>query len=166
MSGLRGSDSTEDIFAAMTFEPPMDLGGDDVYEVVTVLATVEQGTLTDLQAAIDAGKAWYNAHGGMGIFADEDGDGRMDICPSGCCVIRGDFNHDGSLNPLDAVAFVNWLWKGGPGPVCCAEMDLNCDCAVTPADVLPLVRYLWFVEPLTCSPCSLECWQGWYGTCP
>ena len=95
-SGFTATDSIEDLHTAMCFTPSLDLGATDYYEVVTVLATVHEGTLADLQANIDAGKAWYTANGGMTIFADVNRDGGIDLCES-CCQIMGDLNDDGYL---------------------------------------------------------------------
>jgi len=155
ITGLRGSDSTEDLHAAMTFLADFTLAETDVYEVVTVLATVQQGVVADLQNAIDAGKAWYVAHGGMAIFDDDDSDGLIDICQS-CCRLIGDFQHDNDLDPLDAVAFVNWMWRDGPPPDCLEENDWNCDCDVNPLDAIYCVNFFWRGGPSPVCPTCEE----------
>ncbi len=141
-SGLTATDSIEDLHSAMCFNPSLDLGATDYYEVVTVLATVHEGTLADLQANIDAGKAWYTANGGIAMFADVDRIGGIDLC-QGCCEIMGDLNGDDYLDPLDITYFVNWLWKGGPDPDCEDEVDVNGDLAGDPLDLTYLVNYIW-----------------------
>jgi len=60
-----------------------------------------------------------------------------------CCIIRGDIDHDGSLTPLDAIYFVDYLWRGGPPPPCPAEADCNDDGGVNPLDAAYLVNYFW-----------------------
>jgi len=156
LSGLRGTDSTEDIHSAMTFEASLDLGTDDVYEVVTVLATIRQGTLADLQAAVDAGQAWYAARGGMAMFADDDDDGQIDVCGC-CCQLVGDFQHDGDRDPLDVVSLVNWLWRGGAGPECLVEADINCDCSVDPQDAIIYLYWMWHGWPWPGCECAAVC---------
>ncbi len=140
--GLAATDSIEDLHTAMCFNPSLDLGATDYYEVVTVLATVHEGNLADLQAAIDAGKAWYANNGGMAMFADANATGGIDLC-EGCCAIMGDLNGDDYLDPLDITYFVNWLWKGGPDPDCEDEVDVNGDLAGDPLDLTYLVNYIW-----------------------
>jgi len=34
----------------------------------------------------------------------------------GCCVLRGDVDHDADVDPIDVVYFVNYMWRGGPAP--------------------------------------------------
>ncbi|MEW6412975.1 MAG: M14 family zinc carboxypeptidase [Candidatus Zixiibacteriota bacterium] len=60
-----------------------------------------------------------------------------------CCVISGDINHDGFLDPLDVTYFVNWLWKSGSDIACLEEADLNGDLEVDPLDLTYLVNYIW-----------------------
>ncbi|MEW6411121.1 MAG: dockerin type I domain-containing protein [Candidatus Zixiibacteriota bacterium] len=141
-SGFTATDSVEDLHSAMCFHPSLDLGATDYYEVVTILSTVHEGTVANLQANIDAAKAWYTAHGGMTMFADVNGTGGIDVC-EGCCEIMGDLNGDGYLDPLDITYFVNWLWKGGPDPACEDEVDVNGDLAGDPLDLTYLVNYTW-----------------------
>ncbi|MEW6411740.1 MAG: dockerin type I domain-containing protein [Candidatus Zixiibacteriota bacterium] len=140
--GLSATDSIEDLHSAMCFTPSLDLGATDYYEVVTVLATVHEGDLGDLLAAVDAGKAWYTANGGMTMFADVDGENGIDVCGF-CCEIMGDLNDDKYLDPLDITFFVNWLWKGGPPPPCEDQVDVNGDGADDPLDLTHLVNYVW-----------------------
>jgi len=60
-----------------------------------------------------------------------------------CCLLRGDITHDGSVDPLDAVYFVNYLWRGGPPPPCMEEADVDGSGAVDPLDVIYLVNHFW-----------------------
>lgn len=77
------------------------------------------------------------------------------------CLLTGDFNHSGNIDPLDAIGFVDWLWRGGPGPVVLAEADTDCDCEVTPLDAMYTIDYLWRYGPAPCNSCELACWGGW-----
>jgi len=69
--------------------------------------------------------------------------GYIHMPSGGCCEIRGDFNHDGYMNPLDAAEFVDWLWRGGPGPVCPEEADVDGSGGVDPLDASYIVAYFW-----------------------
>ncbi len=60
-----------------------------------------------------------------------------------CCVIPGDVNHDGFLDPLDVTYFVNWMWKAGPDIPCLDEANVNGDGDIDPLDLTFLVNYIW-----------------------
>ncbi|UCD64411.1 MAG: hypothetical protein JSW34_02970, partial [Candidatus Zixiibacteriota bacterium] len=141
-SGLRGSDSTEDLASAMCFEPSLSLDATDYYEVVTVMATLETGTLADFQAAIDRGKTWFVDRGGISMFADANADGQIDLC-EGCCMIMGDISHSGQVDVLDIIFFVDWLWKpGSPDIPCPEEADCTGDEEINALDLICFVD--WF----------------------
>jgi len=57
---------------------------------------------------------------------------------SGCCTGNvGDFNNDGTdMNIIDLTYLVDFIFRGGPGPLCPGEADANGD--GTPANVLDL----------------------------
>ncbi len=91
-----------------------------------------------------------------------------EIPPPGCCVIRGDINHDGTAEPdiADLIFMVTYIFQDGPEPPCdepyspeCpehyyAETDVNGDGACGPdiADLIYLVSYM-FQEGPTPVPC-------------
>ena len=147
-SGWTGTDSVSDLHSIITYHNNLSLESTDLYEVVTVLATVHEGDLADLKAAVDAGKAWYAANGGINIFADDDGDGYSDLC-HGCCTLRGDYNMDGEIGGTDILCVVNYLWGTGiigpecPGLACLELADVNGDGDINGMDVVYLVNYLW-----------------------
>jgi len=65
---------------------------------------------------------------------------------STCCVgIRGNVDNDPSENIdiSDLVYLVDWLYHGGPAPVCVDEADMDHDHAVTSGDVDYLVDYMF-----------------------
>ncbi|UCG63178.1 MAG: hypothetical protein JSV52_07830 [Candidatus Zixiibacteriota bacterium] len=127
---LRGTDSLEDIHTVMTYENSFNLGATDTLEFVSILATVHEGTLADLQAAIDAGRVWYFAHDSIDVFEDANGDGQMDLCYI-CCrnANFGHFyNHEGEFNILDIDNFIEWLLRSpGVPPIydCAEQVDVS-----------------------------------------
>ncbi|UCD64413.1 MAG: hypothetical protein JSW34_02980 [Candidatus Zixiibacteriota bacterium] len=143
-SGLRGTDSTEDLHVGLCFEPGLDLGASDYYEVVTVLAAVETGALTDLQAAIDRANSWFAANGGVSMFADVDpANGDIDVCET-CCQNMGDIEHSGQVDALDVIFFVDWLWTPGSAePPCLDEVDVNGDGQGDALDLIYLAEYIF-----------------------
>jgi hypothetical protein len=143
-SGFRAVDAEDDLHTLMTFNPDVDLDPDDIYEAVCIMATVREGTIQDLEDAIDWGKNWYTAKKNElgNIFLDGDDNGRIDLC-QGCCNLMGDIDHNGVVNGMDAVYFVNWLWNDGPEPPCMDEVNIDGLGGVTGMDVVYLVNYLW-----------------------
>jgi len=73
-----------------------------------------------------------------------------------CCVINGDIDHSGDLNPMDAVRFANYFWRSGAAPVCMEEGDIDGDGDVDPLDAVKLVNYFWRggAPPVDCHPLS------------
>ncbi|UCD63325.1 MAG: hypothetical protein JSW34_11330 [Candidatus Zixiibacteriota bacterium] len=145
--GLRDCDSIADLHSVITFEKDLDLGATDVYETVTVLGSNLQYTLksdppADPQEIIDSAIAWYTANGGISMFEDLDGDGQIDVCGS-CCSLRGDLDYNHTVNSLDLIYFVDWLWKGGAAPPCRQNGDANGNDQTDAIDLLYLVAYMW-----------------------
>jgi hypothetical protein len=65
--------------------------------------------------------------------------------------LPGDCNADGNTTSADIIYLVNYVFKGGAGPVVAGHGDVNCDGATTSADIIYLVNYV-FKGGL--SPCS------------
>lgn len=162
VAGLRGTDSLEDLHSVMCYENAIDIGPNDVYEVITALATIENGTLADLQAAIDEAVAWYNNLGQSCLIKDNNGDGQTDLCVA-CCVTMGKFYQDGQpFNILDIDNFIEWLLRnpGDPDPYdCFLETDVSSespgvrDCRVDILDLDYMIGYLLRDEYLTLGEC-------------
>ncbi|MDF1543856.1 MAG: MopE-related protein [bacterium] len=63
--------------------------------------------------------------------------------PCSCCLIRGDINHDGTIDITDLTYFVDFMFAGGPPPPCMDEADLNKDGSVDITDLTYLVDYMF-----------------------
>ncbi len=74
---------------------------------------------------------------------DPDGYGYRVHVPHLCCVTRGDATHDGAVIVSDLTFLVNYLFKGGPAPICPSEADTNGDGKVIVSDLTYLVNYLF-----------------------
>jgi len=90
---------------------------------------------------------------------DMDDDQIGDACDCECGV-WGDVNGDGSVNPVDAVFMVNYVYLGNDmrvqPPNCSYEAgDVNCDGNVNPVDMVHCVNYVYLsITPFPCSdPC-------------
>lgn len=61
---------------------------------------------------------------------------------------RGNVNYDQSVNMADAIALVNYAFRGGPAPQPETYVgDTNCDTKINAADVLRLVAYIFRGAP-------------------
>jgi plastocyanin len=91
---------------------------------------------------------------------DTDIDGIGDSCDTGgCCVSpTGNVNNDAlsAIDLSDLIYLVNYLFLGGPAPVCPGEANVNGDaaCAIDLSDLIALVNYLFLggAAPAACVP--------------
>lgn len=67
--------------------------------------------------------------------------------------VYGDVNNSGGLDPLDAVYFVNYLWKGGPAPINMNAGDVDASCVVDIVDAVYLINYLYRSGPAPQAGC-------------
>jgi hypothetical protein len=83
---------------------------------------------------------------GSDYFYPQFEKGYVSIDGSGCCIdMRGNVNGDvdESVNVSDLTYFVNYLFGGGPAPICYEEADVNADGTLNVADLTFLVNYLF-----------------------
>ncbi|MFH1688341.1 MAG: glycosyl hydrolase [bacterium] len=76
---------------------------------------------------------------------DLDGDGIGDACDPVCCVKRGDIDHNGAGPDIaDLVHLVNYMFNGGPEPLCLGEADVDGNLLGPDiADLVSLVNYMF-----------------------
>jgi len=113
--------------------------------IVRVYFTIEGTALPNQTTAIqtDGYELWTPSfQGSIAQYAPHTVAGAVTYVTD-CCAVMGDFDHNGSLNPLDATNFCNWLWRGWGGPVCLAETDVDGDGQIDPLDAVRLVNYFW-----------------------
>ena len=74
----------------------------------------------------------------------------------GCCIppIRGNVDYDpgDAIDISDLVYLVDYMFSGGPPPVCVDEADMNADGAIDISDLVWLVDYMF-----TGGPAPLDC---------
>jgi len=137
-SGYTTETGSQDFHTTISYFHNYSLGADDTLVVYTVLSTVEEGTLSDLQANVIKAKKWLLDH-------------INPLCaPPSCCNhdgIRGDANDNGSILVDDLVLLVDYLFKGGEPPVCMEEGDANADGNILVDDLTLLVDYLFKGSP-------------------
>jgi hypothetical protein len=76
------------------------------------------------------------------LSRDNDLDGIPDEC-EGAVFRRADTDADGSLNLVDAVFLIQWLFKGGPAPPCLKSADAVDDGVLDVSDILFILRFLF-----------------------
>ncbi|MCK4607117.1 MAG: PKD domain-containing protein, partial [candidate division Zixibacteria bacterium] len=124
-------------------------------------------TLTAVPDPAMPGSQWVDNGNGTGVFTwtpslgdvgnytitfmADDGQGGIDVevvdvevLMGGCCVIRGDVDHDGfPVSTIsDLMYMVDYMYTNGPEPPCWDEGDINGD-GVEPIDIADL---LWLVD--------------------
>ena len=74
---------------------------------------------------------------------------------TGCCDLPGDANDDASYDISDLTYFIEYMFGGGPGPVCMEEFDNDGSCTL---DISDLTYYVDFMfgggpAPVDCHIC-------------
>lgn len=83
-------------------------------------------------------------------------DGSVACDAGGCCVMRGDVNHDGAelIDIADLLYLIDYMFTGGPEPVCFDEADIDAS-ETEPLDIGDLVYLIDFM--FTGGPAPVEC---------
>ncbi|GAG01963.1 unnamed protein product, partial [marine sediment metagenome] len=99
---------SRDLHSVMCYTPAITIGPTDVYSAFTIMATVEDGTVTDLALAVDRAIAWYDAFtykkDMLTLLEDTDGDCIINACdnaPNDANPDQGDVDDDGIPDVLD-----------------------------------------------------------------
>jgi hypothetical protein len=139
VSGQTVSDSVDtDLHMGMTYLFKYNLAaGDTLYFYTAYLSNMNAAYPTGAggpginQIAIDA----------MGFFET------YLMHEEGCCLNPGDANHDASVDISDLTYYVDYMFAGGPGPVCTEEFDNNSDCSIDISDLTYYVDYMFAGGP-------------------
>jgi hypothetical protein len=102
---------------------------------------------------IDNVKFWSYALGEDEAFADAE----FPSAACGAAFKRGDANNDGVSNISDASFLFNFLFLGGPEPVCADAVDSNDDGDANISDASYLLNYLFLGGPPPPAPGALSC---------
>jgi hypothetical protein len=125
----------EDIHSIMVYYRNYTLGGNDTLTIFTALATVENGSLTQLYQNVDKAQQWMYGH------------------VAGPCFVCGDANGDGQINVADAVFLITYIFKGGPAPDPLEAGEVNCDGNINIGDAVYLINYIFKGGPAPCEGC-------------
>ncbi|MCK4574303.1 MAG: thrombospondin type 3 repeat-containing protein, partial [candidate division Zixibacteria bacterium] len=79
---------------------------------------------------------------------DSDGDNIGDACDGdGCCLNRGDFDHNGQVDVSDVVGWVNWSFNGNPqGPGCEEPPGLYPECDMDDTGQVDVADIVYWVN--------------------
>jgi hypothetical protein len=139
-----------DLHTLISFDNDLSLAFGDTVTYYLVLATIENGTIADLQSSIDAARAWFCNH--------------ISPLPCGCCNgdgIRGNVDNvvsvGGEIDVADLTYLVSFLFQGGAPPPCVDEGYVDGITSVGgPIDVADLTFLVSFLfqggaDPASCS---------------
>ncbi len=76
------------------------------------------------------------------------------VTTTGCCISRGDLNHDTEVGINDLIYLVDYLFASGPGPVCEEEGDLDGNDVIDISDLTYFASYMFGGGPAPVS-CGL-----------
>jgi len=82
---------------------------------------------------------------------DFDGNGITD-CLEDLFFVRADANADANLDISDPIFILNYLFQGGPGPVCRNAADANDDMSIDLADGVYIMGYIFLEGPAPVTP--------------
>ncbi|MCK4385519.1 MAG: hypothetical protein KAW52_04570, partial [candidate division Zixibacteria bacterium] len=100
---------------------------------------------------VSASKVWY--HDGSYPDPVEIGSGKVSGVDIELPPIQvGDVTGDGSVNIVDVIFLINYLYMEGPVPDPLMTGDVNYDGSVNIIDVIYLINYLYKEGPSPCNP--------------
>ncbi len=115
-----------------------DIGVNDTVRVYKTLFTTKDALVA--QDMYDAAWAFFDC-------------AINDNCGGGCCDTPGDANNDGGVNVGDGVYIINFVFKGGPAPVCPQEGDANADGGINVGDGVYIINFVFKGGPApVCGP--------------
>ncbi len=122
-----------DLHMVMTYNTNYTINPGETLVVYTAMITEENGGLMAFDATADETRVWFCDH----VIPDPPG--------CGCCQLRGDVDHDGTLSVSDLTYLVCILFQGGFGcPIICAdEVDVDASGDLNVSDLTTLVCILF-----------------------
>jgi hypothetical protein len=118
-----------------------DLSGEGV-GIVTINVYAPQGTENDTGTVHIAGTIEKTAIGGISI----------QVVPPINIFICGDVNGDETVNLLDVLYLINYVYKGGPAPNPLESADVNSSGTINIVDIVYLINFLYKGGPVPNCP--------------
>jgi hypothetical protein len=129
--GFSVTPGQDDHFSRMVYVGNTNLSAEDTLYVYIALISLRDGTIDDLRDNVIRAREWTE------IYTDF----YYDCCSSP--QHAGDVNYDNTVNMLDVLFLVDYLYKGGPDPVCYDRGDVDNDTSVNMLDILYLISSLY-----------------------
>lgn len=127
--GFSSGSGAQDYLTLMNYYQHYTINPDDTLHIISILATVQDGTVSDLQASIDKAKYWYKSNFLGGAY------------------MPGDANGDATVNVSDAVYIINYVFVGGLQPQPYESGDANCDTSINVSDAVYIINYVFVGGP-------------------
>ena len=97
---------------------------------------------------------WVTQSGDV-LFPNWDGPHCFTVDPNYCCDIRGDIDHNLTIDISDLVWLINYIFLNGPEPPCFDEADINGD----GSKVIDITDLIYFIDYIFLSgPEPVPCW--------
>jgi hypothetical protein len=126
----------------------------------------ETGGIPDSVAIVTPDTSILGVTGGVTLYFYDSYD---NLLADRTCEVRitlnsGDVTADCEVNINDAIAILNYLFRGAEEPDPTRAGDVNCDCIITINDANYLLNYLFRSGPPPVSSETCECgYKGWLG---
>jgi hypothetical protein len=123
------------------------------YTGIVIPDTLQIGSVFVDSQSYTLPTAWKHRNCYVVVFAQRDDVGALKpvlrsaksgLFPSW---VFGDANGDSTVDVVDAVYLINYMFVDGPPPTPLASGDVNRDCAVDVSDVVYLINYLFVDGP-------------------
>ncbi len=134
--GFSVTPGQNDHFSHMVYVGNTNLAAEDTLYIYIALISLRDGTVDDLRDNVIRAREWAEIH--------------TDFNPD-CCNIpahAGDADNNNIVNLLDVTFLINYLYKGGPEPVCYDRGDADAGGNINLLDITYLISYLYKGGPM------------------
>jgi len=138
--------SEEDLFSVVTYVGDLDLGASDTLTIYTALITLQEGTVEDLRAEVQAAQQWLRLYLSEGC---------------GCCGLftggvtgNTDCDAQGKLNLADVTTLITRVYIQPDIPLCCEEngnVNGDLDGKINLSDITALIDNVYVNNTPTAS---------------
>lgn len=135
------------------FENPLTLANDELVARIC-FSSITAPTGSPCAIGFQSNCELVDEIGDPVVLVTIDGSAACDA--GGCCVLRGDVNHDGAalIDIADLLYLIDYMFQGGPEPVCFDEGDIDAS-ATVPLDIGDLVYLIDYM--FTGGPVPTSC---------
>jgi hypothetical protein len=103
-------------------------------------STVGQSTVVEVDGYLSYMPAYYGDYANYEIAAIN---GEVILGDAGCCLNRGDADHNGTVDMLDIDYFIDWLLRSGADLPCPEEGDVDGNESTDILDIDRMISYFY-----------------------